>query len=209
MLPHHNDRAIWFVIFVFLAFLVGNFIFVQYEILQIKNILSQPTTRPTTIPAQGLINQAPTPVARPTPIESGPTPTPKVVVVYSSPAAKANQITYVPISGGSTQNTDWAEVAGTAFSLSIGDYGAKAYSTWDANLRVNNANGTTYARIFDKTHGIAVNGSEISITNTSVSADVISGQLSFWQGNNSYVIQLKSLNGSTAFMDSGRIKINY
>ena len=204
MLPQKSNTAIWFIIFILALFLVSNFIFTQYEFVQIKNILAQSTPIPTifTVPS-------PTPFLMPTPISTNsPTPTPKIVVITPTPQA-ITKITYIPLSGGNTQNTDWTNINSSQFTLNISDYGSKAYSVWDANLRVDNANGTTFARLFDTTHSIAVNGSEINITNASSSTDIISGALSFWAGNNTYVVQIKSLNSSTAFMDSGRIKISY
>ncbi|SRR5258708_19170595 len=213
MLPqNHRDNAIWFIIFIILIFLVGNFIFTQYEIAQLKNLVILEQSNKQSLSQSDRISQISTPnptaspsltftlipTIRPTP---SPTPTPKIVQV--------NQVTYLPLTSGSTQSTDWVNVPGSQFTLNIGDYGSKAYTVWDANLRVDNANGQTFARLFDTTHSIAVNGSEISVTNVSDSTDVISGALSFWQGNNTYIVQLKSLNSSTAFMDSGRIKINY
>lgn len=127
-----------------------------------------------------------------------------VQVVVNSP-----RVTYIPLSGGNTQSTSWTNLPNSQITFNINDYGGNANAIWDAALRVDNANGQTFARLFDMTHGIAVNGSQISVSNTSTSTDVISGNLSFWQGNNTYVVQLESLNGSTAFIDSGRIKINY
>src|SRR5260221_6740808 len=198
MLPQKSNTAIWIVIFILALFLVGNFIFTQYEFAQLpKPQVNQYTT----------VNQIPSPSVLPTSTNS-PTPTPKIIVITPSPQA-ITKITYVPLSGGSTQNTDWTNINSSQFTLNISDYGTKAYVTWDANLRVNNANGTTFVRLFDTTHSIAVNGSEISISDTSLSTDVISGALSFWAGNNTYLVQIKSLNSSTAFMDSGRIKISY
>lgn len=210
----HNDRTIWFVILIFVFFLVGSFIFTQYEIFQIKNTLDEKSvaqTFPTTAPFIPTTIPSISPVPSPTPSSKvTPTPSPKPVIYYpqgtSSPLPR---ITYIPLLGGSTQNTDWTNVTGSSFMLNISDYGSKAYAVWDANLRVDNSNGTTFVRIFDVTHGIVVNGSEISITDTSTSTDIVSGSLQFWQGNNSYIVQIKSLNSSTAFMDSGRIKINY
>ncbi len=212
---HHTDRGIWFVILIIFIFLVGNFIFTQYEITQLKNSISvSQNLNPQIADACGsncqsyinnAVNQA---IVTQTPaVSTSPTPTPKVTA--SQAPKTSTQITYIPLTGGNTQNTDWVNINASQFALNIGDYGAKAYATWDANLRVDNANGTTFARLFDTTHSIAVNGSEINISNTSTSTDVVSGQLQFWQGNNTYVIQVKSLNGSIGYVDSGRIKIVY
>lgn len=207
MLPQKNNTAIWFVIFLILVLLVGNFVFTQYQFLKIQNSLIKDTSLPVSYLTKPSL--LPTPISTPVPtVFPTTTPQPVQVFIHESPQPNS-KITYIPLSGGSTQATDWVNVSGSQFTLNISDYGSKAYSIWDANLRVDNANGTTFVRLFDITHGIAVNGSEISISNTSSSTDVVSGSLSFWSGNNSYVVQIKSLNSSTAFIDSGRIKISY
>lgn len=215
--PNHNDRAIWFFLFLVLLFFIASFAFTQYQISQIQNkpVLptgSQPTSQPIVSDSCGsacreYINQAISQaLSGSTPL---PTTKPQATSQTISQPSQGLRITYIPLSGGNTQSTDWVDLANSQFILNFGDYGSKAYATWDASLRVDNANGQAFARLFDVTHGIAVNGSEISITNTSQSTDVVSGQLSFWQGNNTYRVQIKSLNSFIVYMDSGRIKINY
>ncbi len=221
MPPQSNQKKIW--IFVILSFLLA-IIAVSlsgYQFLQSKNAYQLPYTGSSPVAGadtcgpscQSYITEVvkqytgSSPIASITPSPAArPTSTPQVVYQTQTQAPK---ITYIPLTGGQTQSTDWADISSSAFTLNIGDYGSKASAVWDATIRVDNANGTTYVRLFDKTHGIAVNGSEISITNTSTSTDVVSGTLSFWAGGNSYVVQIKSLNSSTAFMDSGRIKVSY
>ena len=211
--PKHHDQAIWVVIAIILLLSIGNFVFTQIEISQLKkNVITIPTI-PTALPTP---SPFPLPLPTLTPATNLVTPTPKVIYVTPTPQT-ISQITYIPLTGGSTQNTDWTNIPSSSFSLNTSDYaggtssayGTKAYAICDANLRVDNANGETFARLFDTTHGIAVNGSEINISNTSTSTDVISGSLSFWAGNNTYVVQVKSLTSSTAYVDSGRIKITY
>ena len=217
MLPH-TDKTIWVVITLILFLFVGNFVFTQYQIRELKNNLStSPTTNLYTNP---LVNQSDcgpecqkyiaTLFASAKPASLSPTTSPNPTPLpKSSSTPAALRITYIPLTGGSTTATDWTNISGSQFTLNITDYGSRAYAIWDANLRVDNSNGTTFARLFDTTHGIAINGSEIKITNISSSTNVTSGSLSFWQGNNTYVVQIKSLNSSTAYLDSGRIKINY
>jgi hypothetical protein len=214
---HHNDRGLWVVIFILLILFVGNFIFTQYEVSQLRGdsskvtkIISPSLNNGTSedncsTNCQAYINNA---IAK---LNLGsPSATLKpVATIKPSPVPNTMQTTYVPLSGGSTQNTDWTAIPSSQFTFNISDYGSKASAIWDANLRVDNANGTTFARIYDTTHNIAVNGSEINISDTSTSTDVVSGGLSFWQGNNTYVVQVKSLNSSTAFIDGGRIKVTY
>jgi len=208
----NETHAIWFVLFLSFLFIVLTFVFSEYQIVQIKNSLqilvnqnsiavSTPIPYPSLMPMN---TTQPTSSSLPTPTGSS-----SAVQVVTATQPPSLRITYVPLTGGSTQNTDWTNIPSSGFMLNFSDYGPNAYAVWDASLRVDNANGTTYARLFDTTHGIAVNGSQISVSATSTSTDVVSSSLQFWAGNNSYIIQVKSLSGSNAFVDSGRIKINY
>jgi hypothetical protein len=136
-----------------------------------------------------------------------PTPQPRVVATPMS----AKQMTYIPLNGPvTTTSTSWYDLPGTDFNLDINNsYGKDAGASWEAFLKVAHGNGTGYARLFDVTHGIAVNGSEISVTNNPNLTQVASGSLSFWAGNNQYRVQLKSLNSFEVTFASGRLKITY
>lgn len=134
----------------------------------------------------------------------------KTVLVTPASQSKALQVSYIPISGPlNTTSTDWYDAPGTDFNLNIADYGKSAYTTWDVSLKVAHGNGTAYARLFDVTHGIAVIGSEVSLSNNSTLTQVSSGRLNFWSGNNLYRVQIKSLNSFEVTFGSGRVKINY
>lgn len=192
--------------------LIAGFIFLNNKIANIS-FSGQPTTTQnipqgglTKSDVEGIVSQAISTL-------SGVPKTSVVTTVPTqTPTPTANKIAFIPLgSSGSTQNTSWTDVPNAQVWLNFsGEYGQLAKAWWDAFLRVDNANGTTYARLFDVTHGIAVNGSEISVSNTTNSTDVESaGNLQFWSGRNLYRVQIKSLNSSTAFFDSGRIKISY
>lgn len=222
-LSRNETRAIWFVLFLSFLFITLSFVFSEYQIVQIRSALSlqipvstgQPLSQSVSqltsdncgASCQAYINQAVNQALLPN--SASPKASSVPVVVQQQTQTKTTQVTYFPLSGGSTPNTDWTNINSSSFTFNIGDYGSNPYVIWDANLRVDNGSGTTYARLFDVTHGIAVNGSQIYISATSISTDVVSGSLSFWQGSNNYVVQVKSLNGSTAFVDSARIKISY
>ena len=135
----------------------------------------------------------------------------KVIFITPVPQVSKTQINYIPISGPlSTTSSNWYDAPGTDLNLNLkGDYGDKAVATWEGSLKIAHSNGTAYARIYDVTHGIAVNGSEISVTNKADFTQSYSGNLSFWAGNNQYRIQLKSLNTFEATFGSGKIKIVY
>ena len=117
---------------------------------------------------------------------------------------------YIPLSGPiTTTSTSWVDAAGTDVYIDLAnDYGKGASVFWEAFLQIANGNGQAFARLYDATHGIAVNGSEISTTN-GTSTQVSSGSLNLWAGRNLYRVQLKSLNSFVVTFASGRIKINY
>ncbi len=117
---------------------------------------------------------------------------------------------YIPLSGPvTTTATNWVDAAGTDVYIDLAnDYGKSTYVSWEGFLSIANGNGTAFARLYDATHGIAVNGSEISGT-SGTSTQSSSGSLSLWAGRNLYRVQLKSLNSFVVTFTSGRIKISY
>ncbi len=121
------------------------------------------------------------------------------------------QDSYIQISGtGSTQNLNWTDVPGTDFSFDVNrDFGQGAHFAWEGFLRVADANGTAYARIYDATHGIGVNGSEISVSNVSEYTRAISTNMNFWAGRNVYRVQIKSLNTFNVEYTGGKIRVSY
>jgi len=136
--------------------------------------------------------------------------TPTLQVPQSQTAAKKN-IDYITLNGPvTTTSTQWVEIPGVEVYIDlIGDYGKGATASWEATLKVAHGNGQAYARIFDVTHGTAVDGSEFSTTNNPNYSLVSSGNISLWAGRNLYRLQLKSLNSFEVTFLSGRIKITY
>lgn len=120
------------------------------------------------------------------------------------------QDSYISISGsGSTTSTSWVGIPGTEFSVDFANDYKGAKFSWEGFLRVANANGTAYVRIFDTTHDIAVDGSELSVTNQADYTRVASGNLNFWNGRNVYQIQIKSLNSLNVDYSGGKIRVSY
>ncbi len=135
----------------------------------------------------------------------------KTVVITPIPVATKTQIAYIPIAGSvTTTSSDWYDAPNTDFYLDIEkSYNKKHTATWNASLKVAHGNGTAFARLYDVTHGIAVNGSEVKLTGNSSLTQVFSNNLSFWSGNNLYRVQFKSLNTFEITFGGGQIKINY
>ena len=121
------------------------------------------------------------------------------------------QDSYIQISGsGSTQNTTWTDVVGSDFSFDVtSDFGSGANFAWEGFLKIADANGTAFARIYDVTHGIGVNGSEISITNKGDYTRANSTNMGFWAGRNTYRVQIKSLNTLNVDYMGGKIRVSY
>ena len=115
----------------------------------------------------------------------------------------------MPLTGGfSTKSLDWVDVSGTDFYLDlVTDYGESAVVSWDAFIYEEHGNGLAEARIYDATHGIVVQNSEIS-TNNPASTLVTSANLAIWRGKNLYRVQIRSQKGFYVFFDSGRLKIS-
>lgn len=140
----------------------------------------------------------------------------KAVAKISLPSPKAVETVILPQSQTeiisldgtfTTTSTTWVDVPGTETTFDIGTYGKSPTSTWQASLKVAHGNGQAFARIYDSTHGIAVTGSEISTTNNADFKNVLSGNLGLWAGNNTYKVQIKSLNSFEVTYTGGKIKI--
>lgn len=135
-------------------------------------------------------------------------PTPVTKTIYQTiPKTKTKSIVYVPISGsGSTTNNDWTSISGTDFYLDKVDYKGLQEISFEGNLKLFNGNGIAYMRLFDVTHGIAVQGSDAQ-TSSQTFTPVNSGAINFWAGKNLYRVQLKTLTADTAVFDGGKLKI--
>lgn len=137
---------------------------------------------------------------------------PKVPALNPAPVSTSKpQDSYIQISGsGSTKNTSWTDVVGTDFSFDVGrDFDKGAKFAWEGFLKVSDANGTAFARIFDVTHGIGVNGSDIYVDNKADFTRANSTNMNFWAGRNVYRVQIKSLNTLNVDYMGGKIRVSY
>jgi hypothetical protein len=117
------------------------------------------------------------------------------------------QVIYIPLGGGgSTANTTWTDVGNAEVYFDLNDYPNFSEARFEGFIKVKNGNGKAFARLYDVTHNIGVQGSDIEANGENFTM-VGSDPLAFWQGKNLYRIQVKSLNGYDAYIDSGRIKI--
>ena len=138
--------------------------------------------------------------------EKLPTPYPTQKRI-STAKTKVRSVSYLPIPGnGSTSANDWASISGTDFYIDTTDYSGLVNIYLETNGHLFNGNGIAFIRLFDVTHGVGVQGSEVRTTNQADTA-LVSGQVSFYAGKNLIRVQAKSLTADTAIFTSGRLKI--
>lgn len=142
-------------------------------------------------------------------ISSSSAPVKKEIVTVSP--EKKIQTSYISLGDSySTTSTSWVDVPGAEVSFDLAnDYSKDTKVAWEASLSVANANGTVYARIFDSTNKIAVDGSDISVSDSASYKRVSSGYLNLWAGRNVYKVQIRSLNSFEVFYSGGKMRITH
>lgn len=139
-----------------------------------------------------------------------PTAAPKIekeIVVKSVSKPKVKNTFYVDIPGsGSLLSYDWADLSTTQFYFDTSDFPGLKNIYFEVNMKLFNGNGLAFARLFDSTHGIGVQGSEVQ-TGSQKDTVVASGQVTFFAGKNLIKVQIKSLTADTTVFNSGRLKI--
>lgn len=143
------------------------------------------------------------PIITNTPVSTAaPTKTPVIVN-----KVKVRTVSYVTVPGsGLTALTDWQTLSGTDFYFDTADYPGLIQVTFEANMKLYNGSGRAYLRLFDTTHGIGVQGSDV---NNNSNSDIIveSGKIYFWAGKNLIRVQAKSETVETAVFSSGRLRL--
>ena len=111
--------------------------------------------------------------------------------------------------GGSTTATAWTDISGTTIDLDRGRYPGATSFYFQANLKSDASDRTTYARLYDVNNKVGIQGSEISYAGLT-SKVIESGQLTFhFGGKLTLVVQIHSLNGNLATVDSPKIRVAY
>lgn len=207
----NHDAGLKLIFFFILLFSLGDLVYLNYRvggIGEIGGIRENTTIQEASVSAEAACNEGcqkmiDQRVAEVVATISGQ----KKVTTIVSKVPRESQTTFIPLGGGfSTKETDWADVKNSEIYISIGDYGKDPYVDWNAFLKIAGGNGKAYARLYDVTHGIAVDGSEVPVSSQDFT-QASSSRLNLWSGNNLYRVQVKSLNGQTASFDSGRVKI--
>lgn len=180
----------------FIVIFILNIFVLDYFLIFKKN---------TSAPSTPIINKCDCPVPACNCV--APTVAPTTAAFKTLPAKKTRTISYIPVPGpGQTLENKWADLSGTEFNLSTADYPNLKEAYFEANLKLINGNGQSFARLFDVTAGIEVWGSEVSSAGQKFST-ISSGKITLRSGTHLYRVQAKSLTADTTVFNSGRIKL--
>lgn len=115
---------------------------------------------------------------------------------------------YIPLGTGSVSgDQNWASIATYQVDLNPSDYPGITNAVLEVNMRLNQASGTGYARLYNSTDNAAVS-SEVSTTSDSFGW-FSSSTFHLTSGKKTYKLQLKSSTGTEIAVQSARIKINF
>lgn len=138
-----------------------------------------------------------------------PTPTPKITVTPTptkTPTASL-KVMYIPIGmSGTTTNTDWTDIAGSDFYFNLSDFPQIKSVKWETSLQAFVTTTSVYGRLYDVTNKRAVDNSELTTALTTYDP-LRSGDLTIWNGNNLYRVQIKGTNGNTVNLSSPKLKL--
>lgn len=128
--------------------------------------------------------------------------TPAPVAVVSSLKSSV----YIPLGSGGqiSSGTDWVSLGTFQATVDTSSYPGYTNMQLEVNMRLNQPGGTLYARLYSSG---SLDSSQVSTTSTS-STLVISSNFTL-SGSKTYTLQAKSSDGTQAFIDNARIKVNF
>lgn len=115
----------------------------------------------------------------------------------------------IPISAtGSTNSSDWTVLPGSEITFNKASYAGAKKMYFQASLSSDASDRTVYARLYDATHEIGIQGSDISAKSSTL-LFVQSGNINPFSGDLSLKVQIKSLNGNLVTITNPRIRVVY
>lgn len=113
---------------------------------------------------------------------------------------------YIPLGSGGqiSSGSDWVNLGSFQATVDPASYPGYTSMQLEVNMRLNQPGGTLYARLYS---GGAVDSSQVSTTTTSSTLTTSSNFT--LSGSKTYTLQAKSSDGSQAFIDNARIKVNF
>lgn len=123
-------------------------------------------------------------------------------------ASKVSTYVFSLGKGGSTVKNDWTTVDNLDITIDPSDYSGYKSMQLEVEVKVKDGNGKVFARLFNSSDGTSVSQSEISSSAFDYTW-VTSSTFNLSSGKKTFKIQLKSLTGYEAFVQSARIKVNF
>lgn len=134
--------------------------------------------------------------------------TPTRTAFTSIPSSSSPQVKeyFVPLGSGSTSAADWTDVAGMSATIDSANYSKIKSVIFQISLRIPTANGTVYARLFNKTDQHPVWYSDVS-SEGPVSTTKQASNIVLDTGSKVYQVQMKNTLQYQSIADSAQIKV--
>lgn len=132
--------------------------------------------------------------------------TPKTVIEKPAPSISRAGEFYITFGSGQLKADDWEDVPGLAVYIDNTKYGNIKKVTFEVSMKILNAHGTSFARVFNATDNHPVWSSEIS-TESDKSQLIVSSPITLDLGNKLYKVQLKNTIKEVTIIDQARIRI--
>lgn len=128
----------------------------------------------------------------------------KVQPPIQQTAGGGSKTQYIPLGAGETTSTEWVIVPGAEITFNITDFGTVKKAYFEAQLQ--SSAGLVKARLWDKTAGTIVSGSEIS--HVAGDASLVSVPVVIPSGGRTIVVQLESEVQQPVRLLSSRLRID-
>lgn len=136
-------------------------------------------------------------------------PTQRVITQKITTSVNEPKIVVIPITSyGESGLVSWTEVKPSEFYFDLINYTGAKEVRFEAYLAADQGAAKVYARLYDATNNRGVDYSDIQ-TNSSSYIRIQSSKVSIWRGNNKYIVQIKSDNGTVAKIKDAKIVIIY
>ena len=122
-------------------------------------------------------------------------------------ASSGKSTIYIPLGSGGqiSGNTDWTSLNTFQATVDPAQYPGYSSMQFEVNMRLNQPGGTLYAKLYSSG---SLDSSQVSTTSTSSSL-YTSSRFTLSGGSKTYTLQAKTSDGSQAFIDTARIKVNF
>ncbi len=115
---------------------------------------------------------------------------------------------YIPLgTGGTSGDQNWITIPTYEVTFDTGDYPGFTGIVLEVNMKLNQASGTGYARLYNSTNNVAIS-SELSTTSDKYGWFTSSG-FTLSSGKKTYQLQLKSSSGTEISIQNARLKVNF